>query len=284
VRVSASAPTDASVLVSVAPPTPAPQDETCDAAPAIAANTTTSLTLADHVDDVRLGCAIGMVDAARTLELPRASDVLLLERLSSGDVAAIELAAPACAAPSDLRACAIGGSSPVRAAARNVPAGSWRVVAESRLAAPVEVTALVRDTVPATLVPFADVCASAVDVPAGGGFFQGNTANASADYPAGCDGGGVSGAGGPDQVLRLVLAKKQRVVADMQGSSYTTLLDVRRGPACPGTEVPNGCSVGFSSSRSFVDLVLDPGTYWLQVDGYGGNAGAWQMDVRVVDP
>ena len=44
------------------------------------------------------------------------------------------------------------------------------------------------------------------------------------------------------------------------------------------------CHVGFGASRSFLDRVLDPGTYWVQVDGYAGTVGPWNLDVRVLDP
>jgi hypothetical protein len=82
----------------------------------------------------------------------------------------------------------------------------------------------------------------------------------------------------------LTLSETQRVVLDMEGSAYRTLLDVRRGPGCPGVEVASGCSVGFYAERSYLDLVLEPGEYFVQVDGYSGQAGAWFLDVFIFDP
>jgi len=119
-------------------------------------------------------------------------------------------------------------------------------------------------------------------VPRHGGFFQGNTANATSDYSAGCDYGG--GMPAPDQMLRLDLDERKRVVLDMNGSGYQTLLNVRRGPECPGTEVVDACDIGASASRSFLDRILEPGTYWIQIDGFAGGAGPWFLDVRIVDP
>jgi ribose-phosphate pyrophosphokinase len=92
-RVAATAPTDASVLVTTAAPTPAPTDETCAGAPPIEANASIDVDLGAHVDDIPVACASGLVDAARTLTLARASDVLLLEQLSAGDTGAVSLAA-----------------------------------------------------------------------------------------------------------------------------------------------------------------------------------------------
>jgi hypothetical protein len=147
-----------------------------------------------------------------------------------------------------------------------------------------QLTALVRPAVPTTLVPFADSCADVLAIPSTGGFFQGNTANASANYVAGCDQGGQPPGGAREQLLKLELAVPKRVVLDMQGSGYNTLLDVRRGPSCPGDEVPNACAAGYYPERSFLDLQLEAGTYFLQIDGYASAYGPWFLDVRVVDP
>ncbi|MFT3767647.1 MAG: hypothetical protein QM820_19505 [Minicystis sp.] len=172
----------------------------------------------------------------------------------------------------------------MRSSKRNVPAGSYRVVAESLLGQNVELTAFVRDALPPTLVPFADGCADAFPIPATGGFFQGNTANASPGVSAGCDQGGVMGGGAKDQLLVLTLDATKRVVFDMSGSGYNTILDIRQGPACPGTEVPMACAVGYGAGRSYLDLVLGAGTYYVQVDGFIYDEGPWFLDVRVVDP
>jgi hypothetical protein len=209
--------------------------------------------------------------------------VLLVERIAQDDVGSIGLAAPACT-PASALVCQAGASSPVRAARRNVPAGAYRVVAESALGEDVQLTAFVRNAVPPTLVPFADGCADALVVPPEGGFFQGNTANATADFSAGCDEGGVQGAGAKDQLLSLTLTAQKRVVLDMNGSGYNTILDVRQGPGCPGTEVPMACAAGYVQGRSYLDLVLGAGTYYIQVDGFELDTGPWFLDVRVVDP
>ncbi len=284
VAVSASAPTVANVTIEASPPTPPSSDETCVGSPVLQPNKTTPVVLAGHQDDVNLGCFPGAVDAAYELDLATASDVLLVQRIGSGDSGAIELAAPACAAPTDQIACGTGGISPVRTAKHNVPAGSYRVVTESFNGQDTQVTAFVRPAVAPKLIPFADACADAITIPPTGGLFQGNTANASADFSAGCDQGGVPPGGAPDQLLKLTLTTPQRVVMDMAGSAYTTVLDVREGPSCPGTEVPMACAVGYPPGRSYLDVLLGAGTYYLQIDGLALDSGAWFLDVRVVDP
>ncbi len=284
VAVAASAPTEVQITLSLAPPTSPPLDEDCATAPVLVHNKTIDVVLDNHQDDVETGCMPGGTDAAYALDLSQPSDVLLLARRSKGDTTAVLLSQPACAGPADQLVCATGQLSPIRAQERNLPAGSYRAVVESVQAQPVQLTALVRPAVPPTLVPFADNCSNPVTIPAAGGFFQGTTANAQADYEVGCDLGGQPPGGGPDQMLKIELPSAQRVVLDMQGSAYSTLLDVRLGPACPGAELSKACAAGYYPERSFLDLELAAGTYYVQIDGYAGQSGPWFLDVYVVEP
>ena len=285
VAVGATAPTDVLVTLEVSPATPLPPDEDCVFPPNLPHNTTVSVLTDPHQDDVNSGCLPGGIDAVRELVLAQPSDVLLLGRYSMGDSAAIELSLPACADASDSLVCGTAGLSPARAQKRNVPAGSYPVIAESLAGAPMEITALVRPAVPPTVVPFANTCGTVQTIPSTGGFFLGNTANAQPDFEAGCDQGGQPQNGAPDQILKLTLQANKRVVLDMQGSGYSTLLSVREGnPDCPGQELISGCAAGFMPERSFLDVDLAPGDYYILVDGYASQFGAWFLDVFVVDP
>src|SRR5205823_2498146 len=150
--------------------------------------------------------------AALDLPLAQASDVLVVARFPSNDLAAVSFDAPACGR-ADLRACATS-YAPVRAglALRNVAAGDWRVVVADSLAQQVNVIALVRPTAAPTVLSggpgsAGDTCANAVDVPPEGGFFEGDTTSAAADFGVGCDVAGSGGNGAPDRVLRLVLTQ-----------------------------------------------------------------------------
>lgn len=280
VDAASSGPSDVDVVVDTAPPTTAPPDETCTGAPDLQPNTTVDVPLSNHVDDLQLGCAIGDPDAAYALHLDAASDVRLVEAVTEGDDGAVSLAEATCSATVPLLACGTSDSGLSRAVARNVPPGEYRVVVESSAGDPVSVTALVRAASPDVLVPFSDRCATATEIPATGGSFQGNTANAGDDYSAGCDAAGGSGA--PDQMLHLRLDAPRRVVLDGKGSAYSAIFDVRRGPDCPGVEVTNGCSAGYVRDRAYLDLSLEAGEYWIQVDGYDGSSGPWSLDVYVV--
>jgi hypothetical protein len=280
ITVGASSPVDMTLVVELSAPTAAPPDQTCASPPAITPNGTMAFDLSNHEHAIKDGCG-GGPDAAYDLSLSVASDVLLVERIPQTETGSVSLDTPTCDMATTL-ACMTGGS-PVRAAKRNVAAGDYRVVVSDDLGQQGSVDALVRPTVaPTILRPGAAAsCAQAIDA-SSGGFFTGDTSSVGSGYSSGCDAPGQSGA--LDQVLALNLAQPQRVVLDMAGSAYTTLLDVRQGPACPGMPVGGGCYVGFSAQRSFLDIELPAGSYWLLVGGYDGAKGAWDLDVRLLPP
>lgn len=280
IAVSASGPSEVDVRLEVSDPGDPVADEGCLGAPALPIGQTLDLTLSDHPDSVDLECLSGAPDSSHSLTLPVSSDVLLVERISDSDTGAVSLALPACTSESRL-ACGTSTTSPVRARAYGVAAGTYRVVAESAAGAPVALTAFARKAAPAVLVPFADDCSAPFEIPETGGRFKGSTANAHADFSAGCDASNLGMFGAPDQLLHLALTQKSRVVLDMAGSTYQTMLSVRGGATCPGSELQLACAPGYQATRSFLDLELDRGDYYVQVDGYGGDSGSWALDVYV---
>ncbi len=283
VTVAATAPIDARILVELAPATAPPADAACSPTPpAVSVNATMAFDLGSHESAIKDGCHAGGPTAAYDLTLANDSDVLVVGRFPANEAGTVSLDTPACTAATRL-ACA-SPATLARFAKHAVPAGDYRVVVADDLGEQGSVTTLVRDALPPTLVSDSDTCASVVDIPSTGGFFSGDTSSGSlhADFGASCD--YASGSGAVDQILRLVLPQPRRVVLDMSGSPYTTLLDVRQGATCPGIEVSGACFVGFSGNRSFLDLSLAAGTYWVQVDGYAGATGPWNLDVRVLPP
>jgi hypothetical protein len=278
---SASGPTEAQLVLQIGPPTAAPATDRCEGAPALAPNRSEDVSFVDHLNDIAAECSVGFSDAAWELELAEASDVLLLARFSSGDVGFVGLLNAACG-EDDARECSRAGMNPARASEQGVPAGRYRVLMESALALPATLTAAVRPARARTLVPTSDACLEALDIGPDGGFFQGNTLNADNDFSASCDFATPNGS--PDQLLRLVLDRPRRVLLDMRGSDFDTLLDVRRGPVCPGQELVGACAVGVAEDQSFLDLELPAGEYFIQIDGYAGALGAWFLDVFLMDP
>jgi hypothetical protein len=277
--VSGTTQLDASVLVETFPATTPPPNQTCATAPALQAGAEIEVDLSNSEEGTKNGCFAGGPNAAYALELDVPSDVLVIDRLVAGDTGGVSLNLPGCAT-ADLQACSTGGSSPLRLSKRNVNAGSYRVVVADQKGLSSQVLALVRPTIAPVSVTTSDNCVDAITIPETGGYFVGDTTSATADFDAGCDATGQPIGGAKDQILRLVLTQRRRVVFDMIGSSYATILDVRSGDACPGVEVPDACAEGAGANRSY----LDAGTYWVQVDGYGGTVGAWDLDVRVLPP
>jgi hypothetical protein len=283
VTIGSTSSIDATFDVTLSPPSSLPPDQTCDAPPALTAGATLDYDLSGHEDAIKDGCSASGPDAAYDLVLAAASDVLLVDRFPESERGAVSLDLPACDMTSNLACDA--ESTPARVGKRNVAAGDYRVVVADQLGLQGSLQALVRPTVPPTVIPpgGADTCAQAVDA-SGGGFFTGDTSTAHPDYSDGCDAPDQLPGGAPDQVLALNLPQPARVVLDMEGSSYTTILDVLQGPACPGTPALNACYVGFGAQKSFLDLELDAGSYWIVVDGYAGADGPWDLDVRVLPP
>lgn len=277
--VSASGPTEVELTLALSPPSAAPPGDQCPA-PGVTMNGTQALSFIEHVDDIGAGCRTGAFDAARSLTLERDADVLLVARFSPGDVGAVSLAGEGCELQS-LLGCTETGTGLARVSQRGLLAGPYAAVVESSLGLPATLTTAIRPAEPPRLIPTADGCGDAVSMPPTGGFFQGNTSNAVGDFTASCDFATPSASS--DQLLRLSLQAPRRVILDMRGSDFETLLNVRRGPACPGEELEGGCAVG-GADRSFLDLDLPAGEYFIQIDGYAGASGTWFLNAFVLDP
>ncbi len=281
VTVGASTPMDLSVLVVASAPTIAGPGDSCVAAPKAVHNAANLFDLGDRDDDIDDSCFEQSPDLAFDLELTAPSDVLLVGRFPPGDTGSVSLGDATCSSTGRL-ACGVS-DSPVRVSRRNVAAGSHGVVLADTYGRKGSLDAWVRPTTPPVDVNASDSCgAGLIVVPPSGGYFFGNTTSGLHDFSNGCDQAFAPAA--PDQILRLDLTKTQRVILDMSGSTFTTLLNVRTGATCPGAEVPGACHVGFGGNRSFLDRSLPAGTYWIVVDGFNGDGGNYGLDIRVVDP
>ncbi len=81
----------------------------------------------------------------------------------------------------------------------------------------------------------------------------------------------------------LDVAARERVSIDVE-ARFDSVLYVRKGDCSdPSTEVD--CSDDYASdrTRSRVDRVLEPGRYFVFVDGYGQESGGFKMKVSVAD-
>lgn len=280
VAVSASAPGDLTLVVEAREPTPPLEGDTCAEPPPLPSGVRRQVELLGAADDVALPCGEAAADAVFAIDAATPVDLLAVLRLSTGDVGTLGVLPAGCGG--EAAACVNGSRSPLRSLVRGLGAGSHALVVESRRAHPVEVTAVTRPTATPLLVAFAETCADAVPVPPGGGSLVGSTAGARDDFGASCD--AADAAGAPEQMLALSISERSRVLLEARDSAYPALIVVRRGPDCPGDEVPLACSAGAADGPSFLDLVLEAGDYYVQVDGYSGASGAWRLDVFLAPP
>jgi hypothetical protein len=275
VLVAGTGPDDISVRLETGPVSQAPPGEGCDDAQPLLAGVEQVVDLSTHEDAVQPQCLVGAPDATFELELSGKRDVALIGRFAEGDDGAVSFVNDTCSANT---ACSEGVGTR-RAVRYGVAAGTYRAVIESARGNPVGISWFERPAVAAVNVPFADNCDGLVTIPELGGRFIGNTSNAFPDFSGGCDVGGQAEGGAPDQMLKLSLSAPRRVILDMQGSTYQTMLSVRQGQFCPGIELPRACAPGYWPTRSYLDLDLQAGDYFIQIDGYDGAAGAWKLDV-----
>lgn len=280
VLVAGSGLDDISVRLDAAPVTPTPPGEGCDNAPPLSVGVEELVDLSVHEDAVFPHCLVGAPDATFEFGLEAKRDVMLVGRFSSGDTGSLSISSSPCTAN---RACEAGGPV-LRAVKYSLEPGDYRGIIESARGNPVALSWFTRPPVAPLHVPFADDCRGVVTIPEQGGRFTGNTNNSFPDFSAGCDVGGQSEGGAPDQILKLTLTAPRRVILDMRGSNYATMLSVRRGPDCPGEELQLACATGYYDPRSFLDLDLQAGDYFVQIDGYDGASGAWKLDVFTAEP
>ena len=282
IAVAGSGPADVELSLSIEPPSEKPPDEGCGSMEPLG-DRELQIPLLNHTDAVQTTCLAGAPDATFALELEARSDVALIARLPDDDRGAVSLFERGCA-ESERLACSTALDWPLRAVAHGVGPGDFRAVVESVFGIEASLRAFTRPAAPTTLVHRSDECADAVLIPETGGRFEGNTQNAFADYEASCDYGGQPEFGAPEQMLRLALPEPRRVVFDLAGSDYDTLIVVREASECPGTEVTNTCVPGFVTGRSFLETILEPGEYWVQIDGFNGESGRWSLEVFVASP
>ncbi|MGA2449365.1 MAG: hypothetical protein ABTD50_11845 [Polyangiaceae bacterium] len=134
------------------------------------------------------------------------------------------------------------------------------------------------------LSPQTGACAGAPDLVAGRALTS-TTAGAGNRFSASCSGGG-SGVTGPDRVYRMVLRSRLHVRVSLRTQGFDAVLALRK--ACAdgaGSQraaevdcVPSAPET--SSRRATIDRTLEPGSYWVLVDGQStGQEGTFSLNV-----
>jgi hypothetical protein len=169
---------------------------------------------------------------------------------------------------------------------RNLPPGEYYAIVESQadtdfviIAEPLPVT------VPTPVVGN-ETCAKAKTIAAKGGLFSGDTAKMHDNYHPACQG---AYAWSPDAAFKLKLTEPKRVTAALEAAFDALLfrfVEGADGAASCDLEDPDHCDDnGLYCNSSFLDEVLDPGTHYFIVDGYGSaSSGKYTLDVQIMDP
>ena len=170
---------------------------------------------------------------------------------------------------------------------RNVAAGDYFIVVDSRSAAAVTIKV---DTFPpsaTTPVEGNEDCQRAFDVPLTGGVFTGDTRALLGNYGAGPACGANTPS--PDAVYRLVLPETRRVVVTLDPSFDGVLHRMRDDRPAELACMPwqaDYCrdAAGIGIQEMFVDT-LGAGTYYYVVDGVRDtNAGFYTLDFAITPP
>jgi hypothetical protein len=107
-----------------------------------------------------------------------------------------------------------------------------------------------------------------------------NTSTSSDRFQATC----AAGARSPDQIYRLVVRRRSMVRIASEQADFDGALYLRRDCMDAVTEL--GCNDDAGDNRhSIIETVLEPGTYFVFVDGFAeANQGAYTLDVDVTTP
>ncbi len=200
------------------------------------------------------GSTTGYRDATFRFTLTETRDVTLTTS-ASGSTQYVSLRST-CGSPStDLRCWS--GSGTLGQSWRSLPAGTYYVTV-STTSTTATITANLT-TGPPTPVPPNDRCPGAITLVSGT-----SRRDTTIGFEDDATGGSCATGSRPDAFYTFTLAARSTViisVSDADGGSTQFYLTLRRNPCATGTQV--ACQAG---SPSTINTVLDPGTYFLQVE------------------
>ena len=113
-------------------------------------------------------------------------------------------------------------------------------------------------------------------IPITAGQYPGTTAHGESDNEASC-----ASSSSRETVYRLDLATRQRATISIDDPHFDSVLYVRKDD-CADVESEVACNDDVDHERrSRVDAVLDPGTYYVFVDGLANEAGTYRLKVAL---
>ncbi|MCB9527278.1 MAG: hypothetical protein H6701_02615 [Myxococcales bacterium] len=88
------------------------------------------------------------------------------------------------------------------------------------------------------------------------------------------------GGGGPQQVVAITIERASALRATIIAATHDTVIHLRR--VCDDALSELACNDDFNGLNSQISLArLDPGTYFLFLDGFGGNSGTGTVDIVI---
>jgi hypothetical protein len=269
------------VLATLGAPSAPPPGSSCLLPVVVAPGQRVTAPLDDRADFVRSGCTTGGSAAAFRVDVPAPSDLVVVGRLPLVAAGGLALLDPVCT-PGAARSCTIG-STPFHLTRRAEPAGPLYVSLSSNGGGSASLAVYARAPVSDAPITGSADCLTAATIDPAGGRYSGDSTGLASSVRTSCD-TATANPRAPTQIFKLVLPARRRVLLESSGSAFPTILALRAGASCPGLEVNDACDVGFSAARSFLDRVLDAGTYWVVLTGFGGAQGPWTLDVFTAAP
>lgn len=261
------------LTVDILPPSAPPASDVCEGAGLLVPLETTQGAFGEFEDDYAVSCGAVGREAVYRLQVDQPSDVRLV---ASGGGELIQVALQdSCGDVRSERVCAAGTMLDVTT--RNVAVGTYAVLVQSYRAAGFAVMAELAPPTPTLPAQGNDVCESAIAVPEGGAVFVGDTTDLQGDYLTRSCG---SEARGRDAVFRIEVAESSVLKASTDGSAFDTVLYLKRDPCTAPGELACAEGAGLGST---LETTLEPGTYFLVLDGYGPSSfGAYQLLIELV--
>ena len=102
------------------------------------------------------------------------------------------------------------------------------------------------------------------------GVETGSTTGAGNNYSSNCNGTGA------DVVYAFTLTESVLATFSLEGSNYDTVLSIRSD--CENSASELSCNDDTFGYQSYVQLPLDPGTYSVIIDGFGGESGNYNLE------
>lgn len=257
--------------VSFLPPTPTPPGDTCADPIPLALGRNTLGTLADKEDDHDISCGFNYRDAVYSFTIPDRSDVTIV--VDGGGTFMRAAVRASCDDMATRLRCVTG--LPARARLRDLPAGTYYVIAEAFRGSGFNIQVDATPPTPVTMVSGNESCGTAHTVPAAGGVFAGDTTSMLNDYETSTCG---SMARANDAAFVVDLPTSRHVIASTEGSDFDTVLHAHQGMCVSAGE--RYCDDDGGTARtSVIDRTFDAGTWYFIVDGRGSSAGNYVFEL-----